>query len=172
MFKNAERGYVLIYTLLLLLFTVTICLTMHGLALLEYKMGLYEFRANQARELAESAAWMALEEINGLLRDQYSYTEELPAVINLGNDWGSVFDEDKAMRISYAAIAGQDDNSCTYHFESCGTYKGANNKLDVQVVLRFEDVYTLQFIEGDWYLVFSYRDYLDRGRFAVFKEIE
>lgn len=169
---NDQRGSILIYSLLLLAFTITISFAMQNVALMEYKMSLYEHRANQARELAESAAWIAMEEINGILHADHTFTAELPSQIELGNDWPLVFTEDKTMQVSGAACEEQKENSCTYSFTTCGNYKGAEKNLYVQVLFRFDDIYTLQYDGGDWYYVFSRREFLDRGNFTVFQEIE
>ncbi|HNX27843.1 MAG TPA: hypothetical protein PKN87_00330 [Syntrophomonadaceae bacterium] len=173
MHLNSQRGSILIYSLLFLIFTITISLTMYSLAFMEYKMGLYEHRANQARELAESAAWMALEEINMILRDNYTYAEELPATITLGNNWSSVFDEDKIMETSTVICEEQNESSCTYCYSTSGNYLGAEKTLSVKVLLYFDEYYHLQLdTNGNLMAVFSYRDYLDRGRFISFNEVE
>ena len=44
---NDQKGSILVYSLLLLVFMIAICLAMQNSAILEYKMSLYEHRANQ-----------------------------------------------------------------------------------------------------------------------------
>ncbi len=170
---NDQRGSILVYSVLLLAFTITISLTMQSAALMEYKMSLYEHRANQAREMAESAAWMALEEINRILRDDFTYLQELPEQIILGDCGPTVFSEHGKIEVSSIRREQQDQNSCTYSYTSSGSYKGAEKTLYIKVLICFDEYYYFQIdADGNLQTVFSYRDFVDRGKFISFEEAE
>lgn len=173
MVLNNQRGSILIFTLLLLGFTTTICFALHSITCMEFKMSLYEHRANQARELAESASLLALEELNIILRDDYFNIQEFPATIALDNCWTPVLDEDKIMQTSIITLNKQNEDFCAYSFKTSGIYKGAKKTIDVKVVFDFIEFFSLQSdINGNLQIVFSHREFLDRGRFIAFKEVE
>lgn len=170
---NDQRGSILVYSLLLLAFTITISLTMQSAALMEYKMSLYEHRSNQARELAESAAWMVLEEINRILRDDFTCLRELPEQIILDHWESTVFCEQGKTEISSIHREHQDQDSCTYSYTCSGSYKGAEKTLYIKALICFDEYYYLQIdADGNLHTVFSYRDFIDRGRFISFEETE
>ncbi len=163
---NDQKGSILVYSLLLLVFMIAICLAMQNSAILEYKMSLYEHRANQARELAEAAAWMTLEEINEVLLADFIYEKELPRQLSLaGESFG--FPGELNTNISKIELEEQTLDYCIYSYSSQGNYKGAQKNLYVKVQICFDEYYI---IIPDQPMLFVFREFTDRGRFVSFEE--
>ncbi|NLF45024.1 MAG: hypothetical protein GX581_03010 [Syntrophomonadaceae bacterium] len=165
---NDQKGSILVYSLLLLVFMIAICLAMQNSAILEYKMSLYEHRSNQARELAEAAAWMTLEEINEILLADFIYEKELPRQISLADDY-MVLAGEMNTNISKIQLEQQTLDYCIYSYSSQGSYKGAQKNLFVEVQICFDEYYV---IIPDQPMIFVFREFTDRGRFVSFEEIK
>lgn len=167
---NDQKGSILVYSLLLMAFTIIISLAMQNAAIMEYKMSLYEHRANQARELAESASWIVLEGINEILRNDFVYEKELPGQIRLPDE-SPVFSEQQNMRVSQICLEKQDAESCIYSYSSQGNYRGAEKILRVKVKICFEEYYGILIdADGNYQEIFDHRRLTDRGRFIAFEE--
>jgi hypothetical protein len=168
--KN-QQGSVLIYCLLLLSLIAVIGFTMHSLVYMEIKMSLYEQRASQARELAEAASLLTIEEITLLLHDNYCEVYQLPKTVDLGNSLPIVFSEDKVMQTGIIALVSQNKDLCIYSFSSGGMFKGAEKTINTQVAFDFIEHYDYEEdAEGNTLELFSHRDFINRGRVVSYSE--
>lgn len=165
------RGSILIYSLLLLSFIAIIGFTMHSLAFMEIKVSVYEQRANQARELAESAALLTMEEIIHILQDDYQEIKPLPRVINLGGSLPLIFGEDKIMQTGVINLKSQDEGSGIYSFISVGKYQGTEKAIGLEAAFDFLEYCDLeQDQQGNPLEVFSHREFTNRGRIISYTE--
>lgn len=104
-------------------------------------MSIYEHRANQARELAEAASLLAMEQIYFILENDCIYVQDFPATIAPEDNSMSIFSDDKIMETGIIKLTDHGSDFCIYSYTCNGSYQGAKKTLHLKVAFDFIEYY-------------------------------
>lgn len=162
-FFKEDKGYILVFVLIVFLVIGVVCSSALSMAYLESKQSYYDADYKQAEQAAEAGLAWIMETTYSILLQQRS-AQELPRTALAA---AGPFPLDPAKRVFYslepsgAVLEAEYNDSCIYKFVVLG--KGLRSKC--RIYIRCEFSFTRVY-QQDKYgnKVFLYRNYTDRGR--------
>lgn len=173
---RGQRGYILVVVMILLsLFTIMI-VSMLDTSVMERLISCNSRDAEQAFQLAEGAVYLGVEQSYQVLSQDYRTVEILPSSILLEQTSFTDMVNGQAvqMQINNPRLIEQCSDYSLYEFSGTGSCPPAKNRLKAQVRFEYLQYYVPQFDEEGAIvdMVFTHRDYLDRGQIvSLEKEI-
>lgn len=171
---RGQRGYILVVVMLLLsLFTIMI-IAMLDTSVMERLISRNSRDAEQAFQLAEGAVYLGIEQSYQVLSRDYRTVEILPTSILLEQSSfaDNINGQAVQMQVSNPRLIEQCSDYSLYEFTGTGLCPPAKNRLKVQVRFEYLQYYTPQYGEDGSIvnMVFTHRDYLDRGQVVLMKK--
>ena len=173
---RGQRGYILVVVIVLLsLFTIMI-IAMLDTSVMERLISRNSRDAEQAFQLAEGAVYLGVEQSYQVLARDFRTVENLPVSILLEQTsfTDSINGQAVQMQINNPRLIEQCSDHTLYEFTGTGLCPPAKNRLKAQVRFEYLQYYVPQFDEEGAIvdMVFTHRDYLDRGQIvSLEKEI-
>lgn len=159
--------------ILLSLFTIMI-VSMLDTSVMERLISCNSRDAEQAFQLAEGAVYLGIEQGYKVLSRDYRTVENLPASILLEQTSfaDNINGQAVQMQINNPRLIEQCSDYTLYEFTGTGLCPPAKHRLEVQVRFEYLQYYVPQFdADGSIVsMVFTHRDYLDRGRVVQMKK--
>lgn len=177
MFKlrlDCDKGGIMLLTLMILLITSLLGLVIIEVGTMEAKSSRYNIELQQAQQAADAGVEWVMENIySELTTFNNLYAVNLPVSLMCGNK-NMIFAENSGRcTVTVGTIVkidnpSADSSSCTYEFTSTGKFGRANKPITVRSTYKFSGGY-YSFVEDRE--VFLPRQYIDRGRIILYKNL-